>query len=71
MAVYSGHATSSFYIKTCVSPDGRYVACGSGDQKAYVWSVSDPSVPLVSLNGHTAEVTGVDWCKTGEPKVII
>ncbi|CAH1403851.1 unnamed protein product [Nezara viridula] len=70
ISIYSGHRVSSFYIKNCVSPDGRYVASGSNDGKAYIWSVSNPSVPLVSLSGHNAEVTGVDWCKEGEPKIV-
>lgn len=30
---------SSFYIRCSVSPDGRYVASGSGDSNVHVWQV--------------------------------
>ncbi|KAL1139789.1 hypothetical protein AAG570_006766, partial [Ranatra chinensis] len=66
---YKGHLTSSFYIKHAVSSDGKYLASGSCDEKAYIWSVSSPDKPIVSLNSHTAEVTCVDWCMKGEMKM--
>lgn len=62
VAKYVGHQNYSFYIKSCLSGDGQYLLSGSSDEKAYVWSVRRPGVPLATLvGGHSAEVTCVDW----------
>lgn len=58
--VYSGASIKSFYIKSCLSPDGQYLLSGSSDEKAYIWNVKNP-VPLATLTGHTYEVTSVAW----------
>ncbi|KAL7052113.1 hypothetical protein ACKWTF_004768 [Chironomus riparius] len=58
--VYTGAQIKSFYIKTCLSPDGEYLLSGSSDEKAYIWNVKNP-IPLVSLVGHAFEVTSVAW----------
>ncbi|XP_073972672.1 WD40 domain-containing protein denticleless isoform X2 [Rhodnius prolixus] len=67
---YRGHSVGSYYIKNTVSPCGKYIASGSSDDKAYIWSLSEPSRPLVTLNGHAAEVTCIDWCSYGELKLV-
>lgn len=58
--VYSGPQINSFYIKSCLSPDGEYLLSGSSDEKAYIWNLRNPN-PLVTLTGHNYEVTCVAW----------
>lgn len=58
--VYSGLQINSFYIKSCLSPDGEYLLSGSSDEKAYIWKLKNPN-PLVTLSGHAYEVTCVAW----------
>ena len=38
-AAFTGHATSSFFIKACFSPDGAHILSGSSDKSAYIWQV--------------------------------
>ena len=59
-----GHRAPSFYVKAAFSPDGTHVACGSCDQRVYVWRVDRPAAPPTALRGHEGEVTAVDWCPT-------
>jgi denticleless len=58
--VYSGLQINSFYIRSCLSPDGEYLLSGSSDEKAYIWNLKNPT-PLVALSGHNYEVTCVAW----------
>lgn len=59
---YSGAKISSFYIKSCLSPDDQYLLSGSSDGKAYIWNVNNAK-PVCTLNGHhSVEVTCVAWC---------
>ena len=58
--VYSGMQINTFYIKSCISPDGRYLMSGSSDEKAYIWNLKHPE-PVVALGGHNYEVTCVAW----------
>ncbi|XP_065088153.1 protein lethal(2)denticleless [Ochlerotatus camptorhynchus] len=60
---YSGLKNDTFYIKSCLSPDGQYLISGSSDEKSYIWNVDNPK-PLVRLDGHTVEVTSVAWMQT-------
>ena len=57
----------SFYIKTSVSPDGRYICSGSTDSNLHIWEIDGPRTPPLLLSGHAKEVTGVSW---GQDKVI-
>lgn len=66
---YSGHQNSTFFVKSSLSHDGKYILCGSSDQKAYIWN-TDHSDPIVSLSGHTAEVTCVAWRPTPETVLV-
>lgn len=66
---YVGHENSSFYIKTCLSPDCMYLVSGSSDINAYVWNVKY-SEPVVKLTGHSAEVTCAAWCQRGDTKIV-
>ncbi|XP_025265916.1 protein lethal(2)denticleless isoform X1 [Camponotus floridanus] len=70
VAEYYGHQNRTYYVKTCLSSDGRYLASGSSDELAYIWHTNRPGVPLVKLFGHTEEVTCIAWCSIGEPKIV-
>ena len=58
--VYTGAQIKSFYIKSCLSPDDKYLLSGSSDEKAYIWNVNQQN-PVASLVGHNYEVTSVAW----------
>ncbi|XP_038214997.1 protein lethal(2)denticleless [Zerene cesonia] len=66
---YIGHENSTFYIKTCLSPDSMYLVSGSSDKNAYIWNVKY-SEPIVKLVGHWAEVTCASWCQKGDMKIV-
>lgn len=66
---YTGLRNSTFYIKSSLSPDGQYLLSGSSDEKAYIWNVRQ-SEPLVTLVGHTVEVTCVAWSHAPEMRVV-
>uniref|UniRef100_A0A8C5MMJ3 Denticleless E3 ubiquitin n=1 Tax=Leptobrachium leishanense TaxID=445787 RepID=A0A8C5MMJ3_9ANUR len=69
VAVFSGHQNSTFYIKSSISPDGRFLLSGSSDHNAYIWQVCDPQAPPVTLQGHSQEVTSVTWCQSDFTKI--
>ncbi|XP_065082099.1 protein lethal(2)denticleless-like [Ochlerotatus camptorhynchus] len=58
---YSGLNNNSYFIKSCLSPDGQYLLSGSGDNNSYIWNVNNPN-PLVRLEGHV--VAGVAWMQS-------
>lgn len=68
---FVGCDSSSFFVRISLSPDGQYLASGSGDKGVYIWNVDatrDSSAdvnPVCCLTGHEVEVTCVDWCKVG------
>ncbi|KAI9558620.1 hypothetical protein GHT06_015408 [Daphnia sinensis] len=70
VGVYGGHEQHSFYIKSCLSGDGKYLISGSSDDYAYIWKVGAGPRPLLKLDGHGAEVTCVAWSPSNVPKVI-
>ncbi|XP_046459650.1 protein lethal(2)denticleless-like isoform X1 [Daphnia pulex] len=70
VGVYGGHEQHSFYIKSCLSGDGKYLISGSSDDHAYVWKVGAGPRPLLKLDGHGAEVTCVAWSSNNVPKVL-
>ena len=61
-AVYTGASIRNFFIKMSLSPCGRYLACGSADNYAYVWNVASAGGPVARLGEMAAEVTCVSWC---------
>ncbi|XP_072218034.1 denticleless protein homolog [Leuresthes tenuis] len=69
VAVFSGHQNSSFYVKSSVSPDNQFLASGSSDNHTYIWKISDPQHPPMTLQGHSEEVTSVVWCPTDFTKI--
>lgn len=69
LQVYHGLRNSTFFIKSCLSPDGKYLVSGSSDEKAYIWNLKR-SEPLVALSGHTVEVTCVAWGAYGDTPIV-
>ncbi|NXU90492.1 DTL protein, partial [Xiphorhynchus elegans] len=69
VAVFSGHQNSTFYVKSSISPDDQFLVSGSSDSKAYIWKVSEPSLPPRMLLGHTQEVTSIAWCPSDYTKI--
>lgn len=69
MERYIGLRNTTFYIKSCLSPDGNYLISGSSDEKAYIWNLKNPQ-PLITLNGHTVEVTCVAWSGTNNMSIV-
>ncbi|KAM9703140.1 denticleless protein homolog [Menidia menidia] len=69
VAVFSGHQNSSFYVKSTISPDDQFLASGSSDNNTYIWKISDPRHPPMTLQGHSEEVTSVVWCPTDFTKI--
>lgn len=69
LMTYIGLTNSTFYIKSSLSPDDQYLISGSSDEKAYVWNVNS-SKPLLTLTGHTKEVTCVAWSKTNDIRIV-
>ncbi|XP_050405041.1 denticleless protein homolog [Patella vulgata] len=64
-----GHKNTTFYIKTCMSPDDKFLVSGSSDDMAYIWQVDKPCNSPVILKGHNAEVTCVSWCRQDMTKI--
>ncbi|NWQ89042.1 DTL protein, partial [Burhinus bistriatus] len=69
VAVFSGHQNSTFYIKSSTSPDDQFLVSGSSDCNAYIWKVSEPSLPPRILVGHSQEVTSIAWCPSDFTKI--
>ncbi|NXD75386.1 DTL protein, partial [Halcyon senegalensis] len=69
VAVFSGHQNSTFYIKSSTSPDDQFLVSGSSDCNAYIWKVSEPSLPPRVLLGHSQEVTSIAWCPSDFTKI--
>lgn len=69
MAEYHGHVVSSFYVKAAISPDDRYLLCGSSDGNAYIWRTDQSALPWL-LKGHGGEVTSVTWSPNQGDKIV-
>lgn len=64
--------TNSFYVKSAISPCGRWIVTGSSDRKAFLYDVSNASrnfetspwegkCSMIELGGNRSEVGAVDW----------
>ncbi|GAA6008190.1 hypothetical protein JCM11491_001923 [Sporobolomyces phaffii] len=58
-------SAASFYVRCAVSPDSRYLACGSADGSMYVWDTEGNGTDAVRIKGHEKEVSGLDWTRSG------
>jgi denticleless len=66
-AIYTSpsYRCSSFYVGLSVSPDDRFLLCGSSDKSAYIWCLDKTpykTIASLRLHGHTQEVSQVAWC---------
>jgi WD40 repeat protein len=64
--IMSGHSCYSYYVKAAISPDNRFLLCGSSCSNAFVWDLQEPYSRPYVLSGHTKEVTCVAW----SPKLV-
>ncbi|KAK7868996.1 hypothetical protein R5R35_013914 [Gryllus longicercus] len=69
-AVFTGGILRSFYSRSCLSPDGKYLFSGSSTENAVIWNTSenvgDGVCPLRKLTTSGIEVNTVAWCKSGD-----
>lgn len=58
------YQVGTFYIKSTVSSDGRFLCSGSTDSNLHVWEINGRprAPPIVLIGGHSKEITGVAWC---------
>lgn len=62
---FRGNENNCSQIRACVSDDGRYVACGSEDRKAYIWSLHQShgekrdKTPVEMFEAHNTIATAV------------
>ncbi|SCV72018.1 BQ2448_4712 [Microbotryum intermedium] len=56
---------NSFYIRLAVSPDSRFISCGSTDNAVYAWDTCAAADQGVKMVGHEKEVSCVDWSAKG------
>jgi len=64
--------TNSFYVKSAISPCGRWMVTGSSDRKVFLYDIGNASrnfeispwegnCSVVELGGSNSEVGAVDW----------
>lgn len=62
---FRGNQNNCSQIRASLSDDGRYIACGSEDKKAYIWSLEHPygekrdKTPLEIFDAHNSIATAV------------
>ena len=69
VSTYTGHMSNSFYIRTAMSPDGKYIASGSKDHNVYLWEVCQPRgvtmcwyCVLICISDGISAIYDLLWC---------
>lgn len=57
--------SGSFYIRSALSPDDRFLLCGSTEGHAYIWPTSPARRQAFRLAEHRYEVSCVAWSREG------
>jgi pre-mRNA-processing factor 17 len=65
---FAGHHNSGYACQVTFSPDGRFVASGSGDGKVFFWDWKSGRI-FKSLKAHEKVVIGVQWHPLEQSKV--
>ena len=59
---FYGHSANSFYIRTCLSSNDRWLLSGSLCGKAHMWDVTKPGPHMYTLDcGSSSSVLAVAW----------
>jgi WD40 repeat protein len=60
-------STAHSWSRGVMSPDGRYVAAGSGSPSgnAFVWDAVDGSLKKKLSGAHKTGIVGIDWSRGG------
>jgi WD40 repeat protein len=61
----------SFYVRTSISPDGRFLCSGSSDGNLHIWEVNLPLHAPFLMSGYEEEITGVSWSSGDLDQVIL
>ncbi|CAN1136513.1 Autophagy-related protein 16 [Linum perenne] len=62
----TGNRVATNWSRSCLSPDDKYVAAGSGHGSVYIWSVSKGDV-VSTLMEETSAVLCCSWSGVGKP----
>lgn len=62
-AIFRGHSNS--VTRAAMSPDGQWIATGSDDRSARVWSIQNPS-RMYEMAQHTGPITSVAFSPDGQ-----
>jgi Prp8 binding protein len=57
------HGYEKNLLRPCWSPEGNYIACGSGDRSVVVWEFATGNI-VYKLPGHKGCVNDVDWAES-------
>ncbi|XP_026691449.2 LOW QUALITY PROTEIN: denticleless protein homolog [Ciona intestinalis] len=72
---YTGHHSSSFFVRIKLSPDNNFLLSGCDDEMAFIWNISGAETndvqPRFCLKSAGMEqVTAVSWCPSDWRKVV-
>uniref|UniRef100_A0A6B2L1P0 Uncharacterized protein n=1 Tax=Arcella intermedia TaxID=1963864 RepID=A0A6B2L1P0_9EUKA len=62
---HEGYRNGLNWTRSCMSPDGRFVASGSMDGTIYVWDTSNGGVEQILRGTHKTAVSQVVWHPAG------
>ena len=69
---YYGHRGGSFYIRTCLSPNGKWLLSGSLCCKPHIWDVTKPGNHAYTLEcGNSGEILSVAWSSFAVDNLVI